>query len=516
MKPHRLTRRAFVARAAAVGVAAASTVAIGENQPHPQDDADKRLTKQGASLLISGATVIDGRADEPLEGRSIWIEGGRIKAVGRRDDLGNPRGARLIDARGKYIIPGLMNANVHLFGVAGSVELVAQHLRQFDDIIAESAQLALRNGLTTVFDTYGPRRFLMAVRDRINAGEVQGSRLFCAGNIIGLDGPFSLDMSIKALEVSSSALRRRINSIWTENVGRHLMWQPPDRVAKEVRAYIARGVDFIKYAANDHAPGSVGAFLAFSPEAQSAMVAEAHRAGIAAQAHTMSVEGLRIAVEAGCDLIQHANITGPVAIPESTLRLLAERKTGTVIFPWTKRGFDWVMANDSETARTMWAASDVNARNLIRSGARLLMANDGMILGPEAESVGKTWSAMPGEDSLIDLRYGHFAWFRAMEEKGCPPMEMLRAATRNVALAYGKDKDLGTLEPGKIADLLILDKNPLQAAANYRSIHSVIKEGRVVDREALPIKPILTGKVDPPAEEEASYIPFLQTTIMPP
>src|SRR6202035_4635298 len=116
---------------------------------------------------------------------------------------------------------------------------------------------------------------------------------------------------------------------WVENVGRHLMWLTPEQVGQEVRAYIARGIDFIKYASNDHWPG---AFLAFSPRAQAFIVEEAHRVGITAQAHSMSVEGLRVAIEAGCDLITHCNITGPVSIPQATLELFAARRTGAVVF----------------------------------------------------------------------------------------------------------------------------------------------------------------------------------------
>ncbi len=71
----------------------------------------------------------------------------------------------------------------------------------------------------------------------------------------------------------------------------------------------------------------------------------------------------------------------------------------------------------------------------------------------------------------IELGQGHFHWMKAMEEKGCPPLEILRAATKNIATAYRKDRDLGTLEPGKIADLILLNENPLQSAKNYRSIH---------------------------------------------
>ena len=460
------------------------------------------------TLLITGATVLDAVADGPVEGLSIRVDEGRITAVGTRDELGTVPGAQVLDAQGKYVIPGLMDANVHLFGLQ-NLEGIARHMGRFEDLIAEAAQVALRNGLTTVFDTWGPRRFLMAVRDRIQAGKLPGSRIYCAGNIIGFDGPFSADFFPKAPDVASAALVNRVNAIWVENVGRHLMWRTPEQVAQEVRAYIGRGIDFIKYASNDHFPG---AFLAFSPRAQQAMVEEAHRAGLTAQAHTMTVEGLRIAVEAGCDLIQHANITGPTPIPEETLRIMAERRTGAVVFPWPQRGLDWIRAHVSEPERVMWHASDTNARNLIRSSAPLLLANDGWLLSPEMASDpqwGQSSISAPPEVNLGSLSEGHFVWLEAMEEKGCAPMELLRAATRNIAEAYGKQIDLGTLEAGKIADIVILDRNPLERAAHYRSIHAIIKDGAVVDREALPLNPILTRPMAAAEEEESSYVPFL-------
>jgi len=79
-----------------------------------------------------------------------------------------------------------------------------------------------------------------------------------------------------------------------------------------------------------------------------------------------------------------------------------------------------------------------------------------------------------------------------MEELGCPPLRMLRAATHNIAVAYGKDADLGSIAVGKVADLVILDANPLEGARNYRRIHKVIKEGRVVDTASLPETPVFT------------------------
>src|SRR5262245_185312 len=120
------------------------------------------------SIIINGATLIDGVHEDPIERRSIWLENGRIKEIAKREELGAAQTE--IDARGKYLIPGLMNANVHLLGDV-RVEHLARHLDAFEDLIVEAAQVALKSGLTTVFDTWGPRRFLMRVRDRIDTGE---------------------------------------------------------------------------------------------------------------------------------------------------------------------------------------------------------------------------------------------------------------------------------------------------------------------------------------------------------
>lgn len=456
------------------------------------------------SLVIGGATIIDGLRNEPLEGHSLWIEQGRIRALAPQRELEGVQAERL-DATGKFVIPGLMDANVHLLEDM-RLENLARYEGRYEDLIVEAAQVALRNGLTTVFDTAGPRVPLMAVRDRINRGEVIGSRFFCAGSIMGLDGPFSRDFNARALDVASAAFAERMNAMCVENVGPALSWMSANQVAAEVRAYIEKGIDFVKYASSEHRWGDPTTFLVFSPQVQAAIVEEAHRAGLTAQAHASSVESLRVAVEAGCDLVQHCNITGPFPIPDSTLEQMVKRRTGAVVFAFTQRRFDWIIQN-CPTDRPYFSTSDDNCRTLMKAGALILPGSDAGVFAPEMgsdPSFSKYWLA-PGEDNLIELGQGHFHWLKAMEEKGMPPMDILRAATRNVAVAYRKDADLGTLEPGKIADLLVLDENPLLAARNYRSIHLILKEGRRVDRERLPLEPILTRPMPPPSAEVLAY-----------
>lgn len=444
--------------------------------------------------LITGATLIDGVSERPQMGQDILIEGSRIKAIGRRDELKVPADAQVIDARGKFVIPGLMDANVHLL-LDMRLENLVRYEDRYEDLIAEAAQVALKNGLTTVFDTWGPRRHLMAVRDRIAAGDLIASRIFCAGNIVGLDGPCSADFLAKSAEIASGVLVDRINAIWAENVGPELTWMTPEKVAEAVRAYIGTGVDFIKYAGSEHrVPTGPSAFLAFSPRCQVAIVQEAHRAGLTAQAHIQSVEALHVAIESDCEIIQHCNITGAVPIPQETLELLVKNGTASTVFPLTQRRYEVFKRNgDLLTSRVFTEASvATNVRNLIESGAILLMATDAGILAAETAGDPALGVVYSGEDNLFELGQGHFHWLKAMEESGLAPMAMLKAATSNIAKAYGKDKELGTLEPGKIADLLILDKDPLQASENYRAIHQILSNGVIVDRSGLPREPLLT------------------------
>ena len=101
--------------------------------------------------------------------------------------------------------------------------------------------------------------------------------------------------------------------------------------------------------------------------------------------------------------------------------------------------------------------------------------------------------SQPQRENLMMLGEGHFHWLLAVQQKGMTPMDALMAATRNIARAYNVDRDLGTLEPKKLADLLILERNPLESAANYRSISLVLKGGQVVDRASLPTTRLLTS-----------------------
>ena len=452
------------------------------------------IPARAQTVAIVGATVIDGTGADPVKDAAIVIDGGKITAVGPRTAVAVPSGARQIDATGKFIIPGLMDANVHLV-LGSSIEFIVRYEGRYEDLIEEAAQITLKNGLTTVFDSWGPLQPLLNVRDRIRRGETVGSRMFVAGNIVGLSGPFGRDFNQAAETTASKVLVKRVNAVWEENVGPRLMYMAPDQVRAEIRTYLGRGIDFLKFAVSGHVLTNM---LQFSPVAQRAIVDEVHKAGLIVQTHTTSVESLREGIESGVDMMQHAASTGPVAIPDSTIQLALAHKTYLAVQPRTNRRLEIELKQAED--RTPNSITRFNERvrhenqiRFVKAGLPLLLATDAGMTDPDAvEQMSPTLRT----DRLTELGEGHFLWFRAMVEKGMTPMTAIVSATRNIAAAYHKLDQVGTLEAGKSADLVILDADPLENIENIRRISTVMKEGQVIDRQPLPLKKVLTASRD--------------------
>jgi imidazolonepropionase-like amidohydrolase len=447
-----------------------------------------------ARLAITGATVIDGTGASPVTDAVVFIEDGKIAAVGPRAGVTIPPGTREIDGAGKYVIPGLMDANVHLV-LGSAIEFIVRYEGRYEDLVEEAAQVTLKNGLTTVFDSWGPLQPLLNVRDRIRRGETIGSRMFVAGNIVGFSGPFGRDFNGAAEMTASKALVKRINPIWEENVGQALIYMTPEQVRVEIRKYLARGIDFLKYGVSGHVLTN---FLQFSPLQQRAIVEETHKAGLIAQTHSTSVESLRLGIEAGVDMMQHAASTGPVAIPDSTIQLALARKVYLAVQPRTARRLEIELKqaeerNPDSITRFNERIRHENQVRLIKAHVPLLLATDAGMMDPDAA---EQMSPQLRIDRLTELGEGHFHWLKAMVEKGMTPMDAIVSATRNIAAAYHKLDQIGTIEKGKLADLVVLDADPLQDIANVRRISAVIKDGQVVDREKLPLKRMLTAARD--------------------
>ncbi len=454
------------------------------------------MTDRPDETAYVGATLIDGTGAGPLRDSAVMVSGGRIGWVGASSDLPRSPGSRVVDVSGKYILPGLLDANVHLLIHVDPDILLRYEPGCYDDLVLEAAQVALRAGVTTVFDTWGPLESLRRVRDQIAAGHVVGSRIFFAGNIIGNDGPWSTDMFPSLGAGVSSAVVADVNRHWEQGVGAELTWMTADDVRVAVREYIAgSGVDFVKYSSSAHAHSR---FIALSPQAQRAIVEEAHAAGMTAQACAQAPEAFRLAIDAGVDLLQHADLTGPRPMPNRTVDAIVERRLPCVLFlgPQPKlagpadRDLRW-RGSDIGLSDVL-AAKQINDTNLIEAGATVLLGRDLGVYGPTALTSPMWGPLRDGVDEPSQLGHSHIGWLRRAFELGMDPMRVLLAATRSIAQAYGKADEIGTVETGKHADLLILDADPLTDPDNYSRICQVIKGGQAVDRQRLPELPVLT------------------------
>jgi imidazolonepropionase-like amidohydrolase len=462
---------------------------------------------------LVGATLIDGNGGPPLADATVVVVGKRISAVGPRAQVRVPRGARVIDATGRFLTPGFIDTNVHL-SLYGAGETFVRYEKQNADLTLESAQLHLKHGVTTVRDSYGSLIPLVQVRDRINRGEVIGPRMLVAGNIVGWGGPYSVTFSL-IRENDLTLFQEQINDFITQGAGEELMDMGPEQLRAAMNAYLDKGPDFIKYGGTGHF--TYPSLIGFSPDQQRVIVEEAHRRGKVAETHSTSPEGLRLSILAGIDLIQHPEVL-PDTISDDLIRMIRERNVICAILSNTITGKVWQrhLKDKEERARKKAEAEKeqgaqgaqgaqraktsaeirkeardnnigielrrVNAQRLIQGGCTVTIATDNYLgQAPEFRREPKPEHQEAGIGSIIAIE--------ALVELGMTPAQAIVAATRNGAFACRTDQ-YGTVEVGKLADLLLLDADPLADIANIRKLSLVMKEGVVVDRDKLPEHPV--------------------------
>lgn len=446
-------------------------------------------------VVISNGTLIDGNGGEPLRNASVLIQGGRIQKVWSGDGE-VPSDARRIDATGKFILPGIINANVHLIdGImlmgVGGIEHLARYEGRYHEVIEEAAQIALKNGMTTVMDTWNALEPVRLARDRINRGDAQGARIFFAGNIVGMGGPFSPDFCVQCRAVTTKAFADRIDEMFEANVGRALSRMSPEDVRTRIRAYCQQGIDFLKVAITDHTNPPIGPYMTFSERVLNVIVEETRRAGLPLVTHTNSVEGVHLAIQHRADAMMHVTSTYQTPLPDEAIEGMIEHQVWGEIQPTTE-GFQEGIESTPGAGRWASYGGGVhrdNTRRMVKAKAPILMGTDAGCTDPDvlgsltkAELHERPWTL--GED--------HFLWFKAMDQYGMAPMDAIQAATKNVAIAYKQLDKIGTVEAGKYADILLLDKNPLDDIGNMRTISMVMKEGVVIDTEKLPTKQVTT------------------------
>lgn len=472
------------------------------------------------AIAITDVTVIHGTGAPPERGVTVLVRDGLIAAVGRRAEV--PEEAMRIDGSGRYLLPGFIDSNVHasVYGNSTRRETVVKYGERNAELALEFAQRQLKHGVTTVRDSYGALLPLMQVRDRIDAGEAVGARLLVAGNIVGWGGPFSMTFSLMQ-ESELTLFQARWNDWIAQGVGEDLMDMGPEEVRIAINAYLDKGPDFIKYGGTSHF--STPSLIGFSPRVQKVIVDETHRRGLVAETHATSPEALRMAVEAGIDLIQHPEILSR-DYPDDLVELIVGRDVLCAMRSNTLAGEPWrehvakrqqveeelrdlpeprTSAERRERLKRLnedYERQRRNAERLIRAGCRVTIATDNYQgRAPEFRKEPKPPIQEAGIGSILAIE--------GLVELGMTEMEAVVAATRNGAIAAGMADRIGTVEAGKEADLVLLAANPLDDIRNIRRLERVIARGRLVDIAALPEQVLFyTGPPPRPSSPQDAHL----------
>lgn len=445
------------------------------------------------SMLITGGTLIDGTGAAPLPDAAILIEGGRIKAVGKAGELAPTAGAKVIDATGKFLIPGLIDGHVHYRNWVG--------------------ELFLAHGVTSVVDLGNLTEWIIAVRDGINKGRIRGPRIFTSGNI--LDG----------VEDEADVFSAR-----NASVKRSWRYQTFVRDAAEARqaarSLIAEGVDCIKV------------YQDLDAEELRAIVDEARKKNLAVVGHSDDVQE---SVMAGINGITHlwgisasaltpdkraAYLKGELASPYAHIDPAnADRLIALLV---QKNVYVNPLLEHEHKPFTSWAREHEHEDFLLLQRPELnyipLDAKLGMLsmyyrVRNYARKYGENFPRLDRlpSDAREEFRKGYkmaqeftrkfaarggklfmgtdsgggakevpgLAVWQEMEvlaESGIPPAQILQIATKNVADLFRIEDRVGTIAPGRFADLIILNADPLADISNIRKIDMVVKGGEVVDR----------------------------------
>ena len=457
---------------------------------------------------ITGATLIDGTGGTPVPDAVVVVTGDRITAAGPRASVMVPAGATVIDAAGQFVVPGFFDTNVHLSlygGVNDRYETLVRYNPRQSEIVLEAAQIQLKHGITTVRDSYGVLPALVETRERIARGQAVGARILAAGNIVGWGGPYSISFSL-IREAGLTLFQEQMNDQIAQGAGEDLVDMLPDELRVAINAYLDKGPDFIKYGGTAHFARP--SFIGFSPEAQRVMVEAAHTRGKKAETHATTPDGLRLAVDAGIDGIQHPEMLGPRELPDALVRAIVAKKVSCNMLVNTITGDAWTKhVKDRDTAQKKM--SEDAAKGPARAKTSAELRTDAADTGEEMELRRKNAKALIAAGAVVTVGTDNY-WAAAAElsrtpklenqdhgigtiigieglvELGMTPMQAIVAATKNGAFAAGRSQDLGTLEKGKVADLLVLGASPLEDIKNIRRIRVLMSSGALVNRDTLP------------------------------
>ena len=396
-------------------------------------------------------TLLDKPGQKPRGNSTIIVRDGRVAEV--RDGFVDPEpGAKLIDLRTSFVMPGLIDMHVHMFmeGNPMKARLEALGRDDGDEMIIgeENARLDLEAGFTTVRDLGSDPRQIRSLRDGIERGAVAGPTIINAGQMISVSGGHGDGTNGLAEPWAEAIAERQINTC-----------NGADDCRRAVRQQVGLGALTIKFAATGGVLSNVAGGLGqqMTLDEMKAVVETAHSFGRRVAVHAHAVEGVHAAVEAGVDTVEHGTF-----LDDATIALMKARGTWlvpTMLAPQTALAnaragkLPPAMLPKAESAA---AAAVDSHRRAIRAGVRIAF----------------------GTDTGVSPHGINAQEFALMVNAGMTPMSAIKAATLDAAEALGRS-DIGSIESGKWADIIAVNGDPLANVRVLERVDFVMRRGVV-------------------------------------
>ena len=406
--------------------------------------------------VIHAGKLLDKPGNPPRGPSTLIIRNGKIAQLLSGHQPG-PAGATLIDLKDKFVLPGLIDSHVHLDSDAGGnaalIESVTDSPARAAYRAAGNAKKTLMAGFTTVRNMGDGTGATLALRDAVAAGELPGPRIIDAGRSISttsghMDATLSVSEDLHA------------------SIGQENLCDGVESCRQAIRKQVRRGVDVIKIATTGGVNSRIGAGLGrqlFDDEVK-ALVDTAHLYGKKVAVHAHGDNGVNIALAAGADSIEHGTM-----LTDESIKLF--KAAGAYYVPTlsTVNGYlERLAANPNAYP------PDVLAKVQWR-------------IGVTGKSLAKAYPAGVkiafGTDAGVSKHGRNADEFELMVKHGMPASAAIQAATMNAATLLGVEKEVGSLEPGKAADVIAVAGDPITDITTLKSVRFVMKDGRVFKAE---------------------------------
>ena len=411
-------------------------------------------------IVIKGGNLIDGTGAKPKKYSVVVVEGKRIKAVGKEGEVKIPKRAKKteVDASGKTVMPGLIDSHLHLIGLKTDRILEEEFVRPQQLGLIKSVYDAvdlLEAGFTTVKDCGG---FGIYLKRSIAEGTTRGPRILSAGYTLSQTAGHG-DTHFVPVEWVDARVSKRGMSLLCDGVAECI---------KAARYALRQGADFIKIMASGGVMSMIDRpeHTQFTLEELKAIVEEARHVGKFVTAHCQGTEAMKNCIITGVKTIDHA------FYPDDEVIEMAKKKKDVVFVPTLS--INWRIVTEGEKAgyppwavakgKEVWEITKKNIARLYRAGLTIASATD--FCGSPLLKHG---------DNAMELEL-------LVKHCGFRPMDAIVAATQNGAKACGLENQIGTIEKGKLADIIIVDGNPvkdIRVLQDKRKIKMVMKEGKI-------------------------------------